>query len=195
MGKKRKISDDQIIKYFKDGWALSIKNVGKKYQYIVLRKGKDIVSLGAYDYSYFSHVMLLDQKLSLNIDDSTKKSEDNLPSESGIKKETVHSLHRVQITLRERLKDERANVKTRFCKHIEDGFCTMWEYDTTTPTFNYHKQTILDGIEAFRKVSSYGPGGWILRVTSDYCRDCNLFTPSGEKYSEVYYHLNLKDDE
>ena len=195
MGKKRKISDDQIIQYFKDGWASSIKNVGEKYQYIVLRKGKGIVSLGAYDYSYYNHVMLLNQKLSLNIDDSTKKGEDNPPSESRIKKEAVNSVHQAQIMLRERLKDERANVKIRFCRHIEDGFCTMWEYDAATPTFNYHKQTILDGIEAFRKVSSYGPGGWILRVTSDYCRDCTMFTPSSEKkYSEVYYPLNLKDD-
>ena len=182
---KTLLSDEDIVKYLRDGWHFHKKNIGK-YQYITTRRRQKTKSHGKYNDSDWNRILKIRKNLLWReVSPVNIIQEDEGGSELDIGAGTIMRMkkfEKVEKALLAKLKHYRAIRMSLDCIHMEEHtpaerYCTRWKFYTE----NHFEGAFDDYFDFFYEtrehntkkiVEENGDVYWITRAVTTFCMDC-----------------------
>jgi hypothetical protein len=173
MGEKPVLMEESILGYLGEGWRFRRKKVGKKYEYIVMRRKGVDRGMGPFDEGVWSLVERL-QRIYTGIPlSNTAEKAKGLFDRSKLTRNERLRIARARDRLLLSLGVERGHIKSSKCLHVKEGYCTYWIWDQEKAFFRYIEETHIPGHKYLRR--SDNNRGWTIRADGFYCANCSAY--------------------
>ena len=175
MEKKYEVSDEEILRYMRQGWRFHRKRVAKKYEYVIRRRRTIERSMGPFNEEFWDRIMGLEYRFHLE-----EEGDRTPPSLRGsLTLRDRRRIARSQERLNKVLRHLRGVQMAKKCVHAVEGFCRFWVWEHKEYFSGFYEDILIPGSEYSRRiVSDEKADEWIFRADSLYCAGCPAYTQS-----------------
>jgi len=169
-----KVDEEEIKKYFLNGWNFRIKTVGGK-KYITRRKGQKERGMGKFSKKLWR--LISDIHEDVNTSESRESSKSNHVDQNSDNEGLIESRKETHRLLECGVLKDRGGYMWKNCIYKdEEGYCIFWNWEKPPNFFRFSEELSLDNHKLkMVYINGLETSRWVYSASPWYCQSCPTF--------------------